>query len=80
MPQVIECSSCSKPKSELKRQKSKLQPSMTLNMCRECIAFKREPRYIIVLTAQQAGGTEKIIPYVKEYRYCGPKIELAEAL
>lgn len=80
MTNVIECSSCSKPKKELKRVKSKLQPSMTLNMCTECLALKREPRYIIILTAQQAGGIAKVIPYVKAYRYVGTKIELAEAL
>lgn len=80
MPQVIECSSCSKPKKELKRIKSKLQISMTINMCNECLAFKREPRYIIVLTAQQPGGLEKVRPYVVEYRYVGRKIELEEAL
>jgi len=53
---------------------------MTINMCNECLAFKREPRYIIVLTAQQPGGLEKVRPYVVEYRYVGRKIELEEAL
>ncbi len=72
------CSSCNKQKAGLTPKKSRLIPSMLLYMCDECIRAKREPRFVIIIAAQDAKhNPEKfnsIRDYVKNRRYVGEDI------
>ena len=67
------CSSCGKNKNELTPQKSKLSSATTLYLCNECIAEKREPRYLIILHGR-ANGFESVSEYIKRRRYVGKEI------
>lgn len=78
--QELKCSSCQKQRAKLNSVSSKLKPSMRIYMCNECIALKREPRWLIILTGKQEGGFAKIEPYIRHHRYCGEPITAKQLL
>ena len=67
------CMCCRLPKRELHAKKSALISSMMLNLCNECIANKREPRFIIILYGRQH-GIETVAEYLDNDRYVGDPI------
>lgn len=72
-----QCTSCSKPKAQLKQRKSKALPGVPMYMCQECIDNKREPRSFIVLAGRQH-GYDHIAYWIKPQRYLGDPITLRE--
>lgn len=74
------CSSCDKQRANLSTKKSRLMPGMTLFMCEECIKAKREPRYVIVLSARDALRVKDMVrfslvgEYIRSRRYVGDDI------
>lgn len=78
---MIECSSCGKQKNELTPTKSKLRPSMQLNLCNDCISLKREPRWLIIMVGRSGEEEHKrAVPYVRNHRYVGKPIEWVDIL
>lgn len=75
----IPCSSCRKPKHELKARKSKLIGSQTLYLCGECITEKYEPRWVIIMAGRQF-GPDYVKDYLKPKRYVGSDILLSEVI
>lgn len=73
------CSCCGKQKADLHPKKSKLLPTMMLYLCNDCIKAKREPRFLIILTAR-AKGTAAVADYIKNRRYVGDKIAADEVV
>lgn len=71
------CSCCSKQKAELHAKDSRLNKGQILNLCNECIKFKREPRYLVILHAQRF-GPESVTEYIKYRRYSGKDILASE--
>ena len=79
----LRCTSCDKPKNELKQRKSKLLPGVPMYLCKECLAGRREPRGFVVLAGREAfqrgeNGMEKIGFWIKPQRYCGEPITMRE--
>lgn len=79
----VKCTSCKKPKAELKNKKSKLLRGVPMYLCQDCVDNKREPRGFIVLAGRQAfqkgdNGLEVIGYWIKPQRYCGEPITIRE--
>lgn len=72
------CTVCQRHKAQLKPKKSQLNPSMTMFLCNECAAAKREPRFLVILMAR-AEGIESVRDYIRNHRYVGDEI-IAEEL
>lgn len=78
---MIECSSCGKQRNELTPVKSKLRPTQQLNQCNECVAEKREPRWLIIIVGRSGDeGRKRAAPFVRNHRYVGPPIEWVDIL
>lgn len=75
----IPCSSCRKPKHELKARKSKLIGSQTLYLCGDCISKKYEPRWVVIMAGRQY-GPEYVKDYLSPKRYIGEDILLSEVI
>jgi hypothetical protein len=73
------CYSCGQPKSELATKKSSLLSGMTLLLCKKCIEFKYEPRWIIILAGRKF-GPETVREYVIRHRYVGKEISASELI
>lgn len=71
------CTSCQKPKHQLRPRKSKLVPGLNLYLCGECYDGKREPRFAIILAGREK-GIAHISDYIKNRRYVGKDITLRE--
>lgn len=71
----MKCSACQMDKFELTPKKSRLTGT-PLFLCTECIAEKREPRYLIIITGRTR-GFDSVSEYIKNHRYVGRDI-LAE--
>ena len=78
-PSRIVCTSCTKPKHELKRRKSKLIEGMTLYLCDSCVAAKNEPRFVILLVARQ-DGPAAVQEFIKHRRYIGADIKIDDLI
>lgn len=81
--EAVQCTSCKKPKKELKAKKSKALPGVPMYLCQDCLDGKREPRGFIVLAGRQAfergeNGLETISYWIKPQRYVGSPITLRE--
>lgn len=79
----VQCTSCKKPKRELKQKKSKALPGVPMYLCQDCLDNKREPRGYIVLAGRQAfekggNGLDAIAYWIKPQRYVGDPITLRE--
>ena len=80
MSTVIEawrCTSCQKPKAELKSRKSKALPGVSMYLCQDCLDNKREPRGFVVL-AGRTYGLDHVQFWIKPQRYVGNPITLRE--
>lgn len=82
MSNLSMCTSCNKPKNQLKQRKSKLL-GVPMFLCQDCIDNKREPRGFVVLAGREAfergeNGLEVISFWVKPQRHCGEPITLRE--
>lgn len=74
---VWKCTSCDKPKAQLKQRKSKLLPGVPMYLCQDCLDNKREPRGFVVLAGREH-GMEYVAYWIKPQRYCGEPITLRE--
>lgn len=79
---AIKCTSCERPKAQLKNKKSKLL-GVPMYLCQECVDGKREPRGYVVLAGRQAfqkgeDGMAVVRFWIKPQRYCGEPITLRE--
>lgn len=77
MNSAMLCTSCNKPKAELKEKKSKLLPGVTMRLCNDCLTNKREPRGYIVLAGREH-GLDYITYWIKNHRYVGEPITVRE--
>lgn len=73
----MRCTSCDKPKNELKQKKSRLLPGVPMLLCQECLDAKREPRGFVVLAARE-NGLDYVANWIKPQRYVGEPITLRE--
>lgn len=71
------CTSCNKPKAQLKQRKSKALPGVPMYLCQDCIDNKREPRAFLILAGKQFGH-DSIQFWIKPQRYLGEPITLRE--
>lgn len=83
MSESMQCTSCRKPKYQLKQKKSKVLPGTPMYLCQECMDNKREPRGFLILAGRQAfdngeNGLDLISYWIKPQRYVGPPITLRE--
>lgn len=74
---ALVCTVCQKHRYELRTRKSKLQPSMQLFLCTECFEGKREPRFLIILTARSKGPAA-VADYLTKRRYVGDDIPASD--
>lgn len=77
------CTSCQKPKAELKQKKSRALPGVPMYLCGECLTAKREPRGFLVLAGREAANrgenpVETLSFWIKAHRYLGEPITLRE--
>jgi len=71
------CTSCKKPKAQLKQRKSKVLPGVPMFLCQDCNDNKREPRGFLVI-AGRTRGFDAIQFWIKPQRYIGEPITLRE--
>jgi hypothetical protein len=71
------CSVCKKSRNDITRKNSILIPGINVYLCNECLAEKREPRWLIVL-AGRSGRFDAIRPFLKNRRYVGDDITAEE--
>lgn len=70
----MRCTVCDKHKYRFHKRKSKLLPGFEMFLCGECFEEKREPRWLIILTAQSPGGVERVKPHLVNRLYVGEEI------
>ena len=75
--EAMKCTSCGKPKAQLKQKKSKLLPGVPMFLCQDCLDNKREPRGYVVLAGRER-GIEYVSYWIKPKRYIGEEITLRE--
>lgn len=66
------CAVCQKNKFQLRNRKSKLN-GQAMFVCNDCFINKYEPRWLIIITAQDA-GIESVQDYLINHRYIGDEI------
>jgi hypothetical protein len=76
----VKCTACQRPRHSLKPRKSKLNPSMQMFLCGECLEAKREPRWLIILIArdERLGGFKAVRDHIRNRKYFGDKITADE--
>lgn len=72
------CYSCGQPKNELTPKNSTLL-SVNLLLCKKCIEFKYEPRWIVILAGRK-NGPESVREYILRHRYVGKEISASELI
>lgn len=77
MIEGMSCTSCKKPKAQLKAMKSKALPGVKMYLCQDCRDNRREPRGFIVLAGREF-GLDHVQPWIKPQRYIGEPITLRE--
>lgn len=75
----VVCTSCRKPKNELKTRKSKVLPGAQMYLCRTCIEAGLEPRGFLIVASRQLANRDAAQRYIKRRKYLGEPI-LAEEL
>jgi len=73
------CASCDKQRFELKNTASKLLPTMKFLLCNDCIAKGWEPRWAVVMAAQQFGN-QHVRAFVSKKKYAGNPIAFEEVV
>jgi hypothetical protein len=77
----MKCSVCGEHKNVLTPAQSSLLPEIFIQRCGECEDQAKEPRYIIILASRSSAvTTDKLLPYIKGRKYCGPEITAKEIL
>lgn len=66
------CTVCQKHKYQLRPRKSKLN-GMQMYLCNDCFEKKHEPRWLIIIIAQD-DGPEAVRDYLLNKRYVGEDI------
>lgn len=66
------CAVCQKNKFQLRNRKSKLN-GQPMFVCNDCFANKYEPRWLVIITAQDA-GIAAVQDYLINHRYVGDEI------
>ena len=66
------CSVCQKNKFQLRNRKSKLS-GQAMFVCNDCFANKYEPRWLVIITAQE-DGILAVQDYLVNHRYVGAEI------
>ena len=66
------CAVCQKNKFQLRNRKSKLN-GQPMFVCNDCFANKYEPRWLIIITAQDE-GIEAVQDYLVNRKYVGDEI------
>lgn len=77
--EAAKCMICSVHKFQLHKRKSKLMPNLDMLVCTDCFNSKKEPRWLIILTAQ-SGGVSVVKKYLENQMYHGPEISALELL
>lgn len=72
------CASCQKHKYQLRARKSKLSGQKML-VCNDCFDKKYEPRWLVIVTAQDE-GIETVQDYLVNRRYYGDEIPAVDLL
>jgi hypothetical protein len=72
------CAVCKKNKFQLRNRKSKLN-GQTMFVCNDCFANKYEPRWLIIITAQDE-GIESVQDFLVNHRYVGDEIPAVDLL
>ena len=72
------CASCAKHKYQLRPRKSKLSGQKML-VCNDCFEKKYEPRWLVIVTAQDE-GIETVQDYLVHRRYYGDEIPAVDLL
>lgn len=77
------CTSCNKPKAQLKQKKSKVLPGVPMYLCQDCLDNKREPRGFLILAGREAAArgenpVDTLSYWIKAHRYLGEAITLRE--
>jgi hypothetical protein len=80
MPRELVCQSCGKQKMSLRKIKSSLIETMELIMCNSCIAYKYEPRFIVILAARTIGIGDSVRKVINDRRYIGESIPASDIL
>lgn len=73
------CTSCNKPKAQLKQKRSRVLPGVPMYLCKDCLDNKREPRGFIVLAGREH-GFDHIAYWIKPQRYLGDPITHRELI
>lgn len=71
------CMSCGQQRDRLVPVNSALLPFMELIMCRKCMRYGYEPRFVVVLKAR-ADGIKSVKSYLEEKKYYGEDISATE--
>lgn len=79
-PSSAVCAVCSKPKSELRKRKSKLITGLTMLVCDSCYSGKKEPRWAIILVGRNNKNDPRVAELVKNKRYVGEPILLEDLM
>lgn len=72
------CAVCQKNKFQLRSKKSKLN-GQTMLVCNTCVENKYEPRWLIIIIAQDE-GVEAVQDYILRRRYVGNEIQAADLI
>lgn len=70
------CAVCAQHKYQLRLRRSKLSGHQML-VCNTCFENKYEPRWLIILVAQDE-GIDKVSDYILNHKYVGPEIPAAD--
>jgi hypothetical protein len=70
--QGAKCAVCQKNKFQLRNRKSKLN-GQPMFVCNDCFTNKYEPRWLIIITAQDE-GIEAVQDYLLNRKYVGDEI------
>lgn len=66
------CAVCQKNKFQLRNRKSKLN-GQPMFVCNDCFTNKYEPRWLVIITAQDS-GIEAVQDYLVNHKYVGDEI------
>lgn len=71
------CTVCQKHKFQLRTRKSKLN-GMSMYLCNDCFTNKYEPRWLVIITAQDNKDDPAVRDCLLNHRYVGKEIPAAD--
>lgn len=72
------CAVCQKNKHQLRNRRSRLN-NRPMFVCNDCFAGKYEPRWLIILTAQDE-GVAAVQDYLLNHKYVGAEIPAVDLI